>query len=146
MGPRRMGKKADKAEEEEKETSDAPMDVQTETGAEEDVHGDVEMTNEEPANEEEEEEEEDEEEEEEDGEEEPAVDGASPARKKGKTKKVKLTPYQKRFGQVSESGGLEVEDVDEEIDEKGETKITKDGELLGGKFSCCGIRTTNSKM
>ncbi len=49
-----------------------------------------------------------------------------------KRKKAQASRYKSRFQQVSETGGLELEDIESEIDEKGETKLTVDGELLGG--------------
>jgi hypothetical protein len=152
MAPRRTSNRAKRLDEEEddEETSEYPMDMDSESG---DL---TELPEEEFPEEEEEEEDVEEEdpvdEQEEIPDEEPTTaNDASPQRKKLKpsstgVKKVKLTPYQKRFGQVSELGGLELEDIDEEIDEKGETKITKDGVLLGGAFMGSSIvQSTHSK-
>ena len=50
-----------------------------------------------------------------------------------KRKKTQASRYKNRFQQVSESGGLELEDIETEIDEKGETKVSADGVLSGGK-------------
>ncbi len=49
-----------------------------------------------------------------------------------KRRRYRISRYQKRFGQVSDTGGMELEDVEGDTDEKGELKVTKDGELLGG--------------
>ncbi len=118
MAPRRKSNRARKLDDDEDdETSEYPMDVDSESGDMDELPEDVDEDEdlmEEAVNEEEEEEEE------------PTAGGSSPQRKKPKTsstgpKKVKLTPYQKR--------------EDDFIDEKGEAKVTKDGELVGGTFS-----------
>ena len=62
----------------------------------------------------------------------PEEPGLTPADKR---RRYRISRYQKRFGQVSETGGLELEDVESDSDEKGELKVTMDGELLGGMFT-----------
>ncbi len=51
-----------------------------------------------------------------------------------KRRQYRISRYRKRFGQVSKSGGFELEEEESEIDEKGEEKITEEGVLRGGKI------------
>jgi hypothetical protein len=61
----------------------------------------------------------------------------SPDDIKEKRRQYRIERYKKRFVNISKEGGLELEEIESEIDEKGETKITKDGVLLGGNAFYC---------